>query len=386
MKNCLFTLLLCCVVATLSAQTNEQVMTVRGTMPAGATDAATGTYVAVGQPFFQQVSNASYEVSFGVAQAQLGYREISDETCQNVSYTENHYDIPAPITPGTDNHELYLKNLDPEGYDSLFELTLTVWDTFTVETSEMYHGFYPVIPGSLLQNGTDYQIVDGENVINFSSEHGCDSVVTLFASLCPYTVDDYDGHTYNTLVLRTTGMSPYCWTKENLQSTRYYDGVEVPVARVYTNTDYPDAAANEALFGRLYTWQSAVRIPEGTLPVPPVDEAGFVRGVCPEGWHLPAVPETAALERHSTNELHTPDYWISGGGVNSSEFTLLPAGIFSSSNGRYENLLGMTRLWKISSTPGVYSAICTEYSCDGIVTSPAVFAEDGYSVRCVKNY
>lgn len=72
--------------------------------------------------------------------------------------------------------------------------------------------------------------------------------------------------------------------------------------------------------------------------------------------------------------------------MNSSEFTLLLAGIYSSSLDRYENLLGMTRLWKISSTPGSYSVICTEYSCDGILTSPVIFAEDGYSVRCVKNY
>ena len=342
---------------------------------------ASNTYMAVGQPLYQQLNNGNYEVAYGVAEAQLEQRSVTDETCVNEAYNEYGFNIPASeLSVGTDNRELYtLHAYDIFGYDRLTKLTLFVWPIYAVEASETFHGDLPIIDGSELQDGVDYQIVEGDNVINYSSVHGCDSVVTLHVSRCPYTVKDADSNLYNTLVL-----GPYCWTQSNLKTTHYYgdEHAEVPMALVYS----PGEDVNESIYGRLYTWYSAVNIPEGSTNVPPVDDDGFVRGICPAGWHLPANPEVIALEGHSTFELNTPTLWITGAGLNTSGFTLLPAGIYSSSLGRFQGLGTETRIWRISGTSiSEPAAFCTVYYCDNLVSVTPI-AADAYSVRCVKNY
>lgn len=362
----------------------SQPQTVKNTVVAGGTDPTTGTYVAIGQPFYQQYNSGAYEVAYSVAQAQLDQLEVADETCVNVPYTDNGFDIPASIlSVGSSNYELYSNNVDPYGYDRFTKLVLTVWPTFETEVSEMYHGSLPLIDGSELQDGVDYQVVEGDNVINYKSIHGCDSVVTLHASLCPLTVKDADSNLYNTLVL-----DQFCWTQSNLKTTHYFgdDHREVANALVYQTVQNSDAVANENTFGRLYTWFSAVDVPEGSASIPVLDDDGFVRGVCPAGWHLPALPEKNALDTHTGAELRTYEYWILGAGVNSSGFSLLPAGIYQASVADFIGLLTMTRMWYVSSTPGEPVAICTEYYCDTFLPEPVVSPYDAYSVRCVKNY
>ena len=360
-----------------------QPQTVHAVVAGGTT--ANNVYTAIGQPFYQQVINGSYEVAHSVAQAQLEQEKVEDETCENEPYTEHDFNIPvSELTLGTTGYEKYTPNVDALfGYDRLTHLLLTVWPTYTTESYMTYHGALPIIDGSELQSGVDYQVVEGDNVINYSSAHHCDSVVTLHVSLCPYTVKDADSNLYYTLVL-----DKYCWTQSNLKTTHYYGDAheEIPMALVYQNAAYPDVAAIENTYGRLYTWYSAVHIPEGSTEVMPLDDDGFVRGICPAGWHIPAIPETDALIGHSTVELHTTDHWISGAGLNTSGFTLLPAGYYKASVGSFYGLLTETRLWKIASTTSSEpAAICTAYYCDTFL-NPSISPYDAYSVRCVKNY
>ena len=356
-----------------------QPMTVRGAVSAGAT--VNNIYAAFGQPFYQQMLTNGMELAYGVSQAQLDRVEVEDETCENVSYAGNGFNIDAStLTVGTTDYERYDNYVDPYGYDRITVLVLTVWPTYATEASMAYHGDLPVIPGSELQDGTDYQIVEGDNVINYSSEHGCDSVVTLHVYFCPLTVKDADSNEYATVLLDN-----YCWTQSNLRTTHYFGDAHeaVPMALVY-NSDYLDAEAMENTFGRLYTWHSAVKIPEESDEQPALDESGFVRGICPAGWHIPAVPETEAMMTHTGDELRTPTYWIVGAGVNTSGFTLLPAGIYNSSISQFQGLLTMTRHWSVGPTGGPL-AVSVEYYCDTPVTS-AFAPYDAYSVRCVRNY
>ena len=304
-----------------SGALQAQPMTVHGAVSAGAT--VNNVYAVFGQPFYQQLTTNGVELAYGVSQAQLDRVEVEDETCENVSYTGNGFNIDAStLTVGTTDYERYNNYVDPYGYDRITVLVLTVWPTYATEASMTYHGDLPVIPGSELQDGTDYQIVEGDNVINYSSAHGCDSVVTLHVYACPLTVKDADSNEYATVVLDN-----YCWTQSNLRTTHYFGDAHeaVPMALVYTN-NYLDAEAMENTFGRLYTWHSAVKIPEESDEQPALDESGFVRGICPAGWHIPAVPETEAMMTHTGDELRTPTYWLVGAGINTSGFTLLPAG------------------------------------------------------------
>lgn len=362
-----------------------QPLTVRGTVVSADTDPATGTYSVVGQPFYRQVSDDSYEFSYGVAQAQLETVVVNAETCENESYAENGFNIPtSEMTVGSSNYEHYTNHTEPLGYDRLVKLVLVVWPTYASEATEIYYGLLPVYDGSVMKNGEEYHVVEGDNVINFRTIHGCDSVVTLHASLCPYTVKDADSNLYSTLLLDN-----YCWTKSNLKTTHYFGDahVTVPFAQVYQNYNFPNAEETEAIFGRLYTWFSAVNIPEGSDANPPLDSDGFVQGICPAGWHLPAEPETEALFTHTADELMSSEFWITGGGVNTTGFTLLPAGKYKSVAGRFEGLLTDAYFWKVNGNS--YSepfAFCTAYYCDELLPVPTAYPYDGFSVRCVKNY
>jgi hypothetical protein len=90
------------------------------------------------------------------------------------------------------------------------------------------------------------------------------------------------------------------------------------------------------------------------------------------------------LSDYTSDELRTLDYWISGAGANSSDFSLTPAGIYKTALGRFEGLLTMTRIWYVA-VAGEPAALCSEYYCDTFVPM-SIVSYDGYSVRCVKNY
>lgn len=361
-------------------------MTVRAFVSAGAT--ANNTYVAVGQPFFEQIYGNGYEIAYGVAQSQLDIIHLEDETCKNEDYSDYGFDIPADeLSEGIAHFEEYSHNVyDIFGYDRLSKLDLSVWPVYEVEVSETYSGALPFIDGSKLKDGIDYQVVEGENNIVFFTVHGCDSVVKLYALSCPYIVKDADSNAYNTVMIDN-----YCWTQSNLKTTHYFGDshVEVPNALIYS----PGEEVNEDIYGRLYTWYSAVNIPEGSSTAPSLDDKGFVRGICPAGWHIPATPEITALESHSPYELHSPNLWIGGAGANTTGFTLLPAGFYNASTGRFERLRLEERFWNTSSsssssstTTYEISTCCTAYHCDTFIKGLTTNAADAYSVRCVKNY
>lgn len=361
-------------IGVLHAQTP---ITVRAFVSAGGTQS--NVYAAVGQPFYQQISQENYEFSYGVAQAQLVKEELTAETCENESIRIGYFEIPADeLSVGTFDYEKYINNVDTlNGYDLLTRLTLSVWPIYEVTTSKMFHGEYPLIDGSLLKDGIDYQVHEGENIIDFLTVHNCDSVVTLYATLCPYFVKDADSIQYGTLVL-----DEYCWTNSNLKTTHYSGEAHADVeeSMVYDNVLYPDVTANEAIYGRLYTWHAAVGAQTLTAD-------GFVQGICPDGWHIPAAPEVAALNSHDVTELRSADYWLEGAGVNSTGFSLLPAGMYKSSMSRFEGLRTDTRLWYATSADGstAPAVVAFSYYCDSPLPTTPVTA-DAYSVRCVMNY
>lgn len=323
-------------------------------------------------------------MAYGVAQSQLEVLELEDETCVNEAYLDHGFDIPvSELSEGVQHYEQYVNNVyDIFGYDRLTKLDLSVWPIYYMEESKAMIPPFPVIDGSKLKSGVDYQIVEGDNLIDFITVHGCDSVVLLHVIVCPATVKDADSNEYATVVL-----DQYCWTKSNLKTTHYFGDAHENVAKALIYS--PGESVNEGIYGRLYTWYSAVNVPEYSTDTPPVDADGFIRGICPAGWHIPASPEIASLESHSPNELRSPDLWLTGGGTNSTGFTLLPAGLFNASTGRFENLRGEAWMWKTSSTSTTaydVEAVVISYDCDIVVTVVTNNASNAYSVRCVKNY
>ena len=98
------------------------------------------------------------------------------------------------------------------------------------------------------------------------------------------TVTDIDGNVYETVIL-----GEQLWMAENLKTTHYQNGDDIP--HVINTSDwnnlstgayceYENNPINSDIYGRLYNWYT-------------IDDS---RGVCPEGFHVPSDDEFKQLE------------------------------------------------------------------------------------------
>lgn len=99
-------------------------------------------------------------------------------------------------------------------------------------------------------------------------------------------IRDYEGYKYHTVKIGNQ-----CWMKENLRVTHYSDGTPIPHGT--TSSDqiaywyYPDNdAENVEMYGLLYNWRAVVRDVWAASNL-----SGAVKGICPDGWHVPSVDE-----------------------------------------------------------------------------------------------
>ena len=108
------------------------------------------------------------------------------------------------------------------------------------------------------------------------------------------TVTDNDGNVYNTIQIGTQ-----CWMKENLRTTQYPDGTSITFGNggTSTSTGYcyhvNNNSANDVTFGLLYNWSAAMNYASSSAAVP-----SGVRGICPNGWHIPSRNEFIALTNY----------------------------------------------------------------------------------------
>ena len=176
-----------------------------------------------------------------------------------------------------------------------------------------------------------------------------------------------------------------CWMRENLKTLNYADGTPVAKAMGYVNNQFPNADNTAAIFGRLYSWYSAMNLPEGSTATPTTNEFGHVQGVCPDGWFMPTPEYFMALHDIDMDHMRTNTYWLDGGGDNSTDFSILPGGAYNSDKDRFENILGNAYFWTTDLTgsgqPKTFMADCHCYMWQILDNS----TNHGFSVRCVKD-
>ena len=182
--------------------------------------------------------------------------------------------------------------------------------------------------------------------------------------------DARDGQTYKTVTIGTQ-----TWMAQNLN----YETAN--------SVCYNDEASNCTKYGRLYTWAAAMDsvgtwsangkgcgYEKECLPTYPV------RGVCPDGWHLPTSTEFGVLEQAVGGQStagkmlkSTSGWYNSGNGTDAYSFAALPVfgemAIFWSST-EYDSRDAI-RMDLLSQYDEI---ILTQYS-----------RNSGYSVRCVKD-
>jgi len=196
------------------------------------------------------------------------------------------------------------------------------------------------------------------------------------------TVDDADGITY-----QTVRVGCECWTKPNLKTITGVTG---------NSYVYQEKNANIEKFGRLYSWYSAVGLPENSTNAPdtttdPQSHLKYIKGICPAGWGLPTTASFESLYHAAENDvtnLKSSDatVWLSGmTGTDATGFTAVAAGYYMGTSPYYYDILGEAFFWTCEGTPTEAKGKC----CSITLTCPTLLfntveSGKGFSVRCVK--
>jgi uncharacterized protein (TIGR02145 family) len=211
------------------------------------------------------------------------------------------------------------------------------------------------------------------------------------------TVTDIDGNVYKTITIGTQ-----TWMAENLKTTKYSDGIPVPLANTestwYNLTTaskaycwYEDNIGSKDLCGAYYTWAAAMNGAASSNTKP-----SGVQGVCPTGWHLPSSTEFTTLNTYlggtsaaggklkeiGTTHWNTPNI----GATNGSGFTALPSGLRNIGGSFYYGIGNSCYWWCSTESSSYLNANAWFLSWD---TSQSTYGysdkKNGMSVRCVKD-
>ena len=194
--------------------------------------------------------------------------------------------------------------------------------------------------------------------------------------------DERDGQTYKTVKIGTQ-----IWMAENLNYTS--DS---------TSWCYNDSVEYCAKYGRLYTWAAAMdsvgkwsangkgcgdnKICTPTYPV---------RGICPEGWHLPDTTEwrtlfTAVGGRLTAGKMlkSTSGWNRSDNGMDAYAFLALPAG-FRNNLGHFVNKGYYADFWSSTEDNSSYAYYMDLHYDGGNADLGNYYKYNGFSVRCLKD-
>ena len=204
---------------------------------------------------------------------------------------------------------------------------------------------------------------------------------------CEYgeLIDDRDGQTYKTVTIGTQ-----TWMAENLN----YEA-----ANSYC---YKDNASNCTKYGRLYTWAAATDSAgvwgengKGCGYAKHCTTAYPVRGVCPEGWHLPTKNEWNTLSTavggqttpgkvlKSTSGWYTDDVYH-GNGTDAFSFSALPAG-YRIYTGLYDLAGYYAYFWSSTARDSRNAYNVYLYYNHDYMALDYSDKRRGFSVRCVKD-
>ncbi|MEE3340768.1 MAG: fibrobacter succinogenes major paralogous domain-containing protein [Hallerella sp.] len=187
--------------------------------------------------------------------------------------------------------------------------------------------------------------------------------------------DARDGETY-----RTVQIGNQVWMAENL--------------RFQAEGSFPPNNQEENVkeYGRLYTWHSALGLPEEPAEDSTASHLDLTKhvheknyqGIAPEGWHIPSNKEWEELlaQLKADEDLRSACEWRKPG-KDSLGFFALPAG-YRFGNGSFLHFGDRTRFWskdKYCGRANAYRLSITEESMD----IEGVYRCDAVSVRCIKN-
>lgn len=137
------------------------------------------------------------------------------------------------------------------------------------------------------------------------------------------TISDYDGNVYQTIA-----MGSQCWTRQNIRTTHYADGSSIPLSTTDNDTSpcryLPDNDTNLVEdYGYLYNWLAVMHGDSSSVSNP-----SGVKGLCPDGWHIPSFVEWELLY---TTLVNTASYHCDGGDTSQARAVASTTGWYSCS-------------------------------------------------------
>ncbi len=230
----------------------------------------------------------------------------------------------------------------------------------------------------------------GAYTVTWTLRDACDSAMTTCGQTVVVDYTPCEGVVYNGHEYGAKRIGYQCWLTENLRTGS--DAAGNPVADYHTFMDNTD---NLHKFGYLYTWNSAVGVPENSTVVPQTligdDGQPFVQGICPAGWAVPTEADYSELQLFVGDAMLLKDagegYWIPGNGgtLPNSGFNARGGGFFNSTNNRYEGILSDYWAWTSDFNAGGVTATSANisYYCNAM-TFVEANKTDRRSVRCVR--
>lgn len=194
-------------------------------------------------------------------------------------------------------------------------------------------------------------------------------------------------------IYRSVKIGEQIWMAENLK----YDDGNLPRISWYYGND----KESNFFYGRLYSWAAAMdsvglitNNGKGCGHESTCSPTYPVRGICPEGWHLPDTTEWNVLlttigEKQAGKMLKIGDFpnW---NGTDDYAFSILPAGgRFGEDNygqGKFEDIYERAFFWT-SQENDYYTAyhVYLYYGSNGATIHFNSYKENGFSIRCIKD-
>ena len=174
--------------------------------------------------------------------------------------------------------------------------------------------------------------------------------------------------------------------RENLRSAQF--GTQSNVDLVYpglqpTYVTYPGA---DPYMGYLYTWYSAVGLPEGSTANPPTAISERVQGICPNEWAIPSAAQLEALLASGETRTETQSYWSFNTGTiptGSNGFLMVPSGFYNNQFNQFAEYNHVGYIWTLNYNGN--NATCGIFPFDCRPTASMSLNKNSLlSVRCVK--
>lgn len=265
-----------------------------------------------------------------------------------------------------------------------------------MQNQPLYSGWFLCIFGEMLKSRLFFSFAF---VLSLLVVSGCSSDVE-YGEL----VDSRDGQVYKTVVI-----GEQTWMAENLNFMPASDSSRLsPLSPLYPRTScYARKDSNCTKYGRLYRWSSAMdSIGEYSTDGKGCgyrrycERFGRIRGICPEGWHLPSEDEFTVLLKkvapYGRSNIGVPDWrdagfplmvkgeWNEKEATNSTGFSALPAGL-RNFYGRYGHIGKQAYFWTSTESNGWAATSLIFYPGGTLLLERAGEKRLGQSVRCIKD-